>query len=168
MSKDDSVLIKGVAILMMVFYHLFCCESLVNQLECLIPIGIYERLSECCNPVNLYLMLSGYGLFVVNEKGDTHRYIRVWRLLQHYWVITILFVILGCYIKPSAYPGSLAIIFENATAYKCTYNTECWFLFPFILLSICAGFIIKFINRLKWWMSFTSSFTSVQRKSLNG
>ena len=38
------------------------------------------------------------------------------------------------------------------------HNTECWFLFPFILLSICAGFIIKVINRLKWWMSFTSSF----------
>lgn len=162
MTKDESLAIKGVAIVMMVFYHLFCRYSLASQCESILPIAdigkVLNVISRCANPVSLYLLLSGYGLYAVNEKGDTHRWSRILKLLEHYWVITIPFVLLGCVIKPSVFPGSVPTIIENITAFKCTYNSECWFLLPYLILSATSGLIYKVIHNLRGGYSFAISF----------
>lgn len=63
-SKDQAIRLKGVAILMMLFYHLFNRLSLLGQCDCFLYISnvpLLHWLSKASNPVWLYLFLSGYG-----------------------------------------------------------------------------------------------------------
>lgn len=62
MSKEYSNYLKGIAILMMVFLHLFQHLDWVLPLDCLINIGgipIVYYISRMCNPVPFFLILSG-------------------------------------------------------------------------------------------------------------
>ena len=56
---------KGIAILLMLFYHLFNQMRYVDLCDCLIYIGdapaVYI-LSRAANPVAFFLVLGGYGM----------------------------------------------------------------------------------------------------------
>ena len=87
MSKEDSFIMKGVAIMIMLFFHLF--EPKVQ----LYNGTMYAVLARANNPVPFYLILSGYGLFIVNRKTDFHRYSRLINLYIHYWIISLIFIL---------------------------------------------------------------------------
>ena len=66
MSKTYSQYLKGIAILMMVFLHLFMNQKTCMNLETPftidgIPLVYY--ITRMTNPVAFYLILSGYGLY---------------------------------------------------------------------------------------------------------
>ena len=65
MNKETSIILKGVAILMMLFYHLFNRTEINELCSPLIMIGdtpFVHYLSQACYPVPFFLILSGYGL----------------------------------------------------------------------------------------------------------
>ena len=65
MTKEQTTILKGVAILMMLFLHLFNGSNLTEVCEPLLFIGntpLVHIISKACNPVGIFLMLSGYGL----------------------------------------------------------------------------------------------------------
>ena len=162
-SRENSTIIKGIAILMMVFYHLFgfnYAEQCVN----LFHIGdmpLVTWLARACNPVVLFLLLSGYGLACKYEKGTLnphHQADRAIFLYAHYWIILAVFVTLGHFMVPSLYPGSLSKVIENATGWHTTYNREMWFLLSYVLVSIASLYIIRSIDKIGyiWAIGITS------------
>ncbi len=154
MTKQESQMMKGVAILLMLFLHLF--NQLPNAELChnLISIDgtpLVYILSRATNPVAFYLILGGYGLYKVNERGDRHRWSRVLKLFIHYWIILIVFVSIGHFMNPSTYPGSLSTVIANFSSFHSTYNGEMWFLFPYVVLSLLAPWIFKLMKPFKAW-----------------
>lgn len=150
MTKEQSQIMKGVAILLMIFLHLFNSPVNVDLCHNLLFVGAEPFvlfLSKASNPVPFFLLLGGYGLYKVYQKGDKNRWSRLFKLYMHWWIILIIFVTIGCFIKPSIYPGSFSIAVENITGFHTTYNNEVWFLLPYVVLSICAPWFFKLVDR---------------------
>lgn len=154
MSKEESTIIKGVAILLMLFLHLFNRTNLPELCHPLIYIGdqpLVHLLSRAANPVSFFIILSGYGLSFVYDKNNLSFPSQGRRLLKlyiHYWVILLVFVSIGHYVRPDAYPGSISKIIGNITSWNTSYNVEHWFLFPYAMLSLLAYPILKFMDKV--------------------
>lgn len=147
-------MMKGVAILLMIFLHLFNREDNVALCHNLLFIGdtpLVSILSRAANPVAFFLILGGYGLYKVYEKGDKHRWSRLAKLMIHYWLILLIFVTIGHFVRPAAYPGPFLKILSNITGYQTTYNGEMWFLLPYMILSACSKPLFDFLRRFKAW-----------------
>lgn len=152
MTRRQSQMMKGVAILLMIFLHLFnqeCNVALCRNLLFIDGTPFVFILSRATNPVAFFLILGGYGLYRVYEKGDRHRWMRLAKLMIHYWIILVIFVSIGHFIRPSAYPGSFFKILSNITGYQTTYNGEMWFLLPYMILSACSKHLFDFLKRFR-------------------
>lgn len=166
MTKQQTNIIKGVAILMMLFFHLFNRVGADYQGLChpLFYIGnrpLVNIIANACHPVPFFLILSGYGLsYVLKNKGNDFRQQgqRILKLYISYWIVMTIFVSVGCLINPIQYPGNFWTIVGNVTAVKTTWNYETWFLFPYVLLSITSMWIFRLMDRLGNFVSFIVAF----------
>lgn len=143
---------KGIAILLMLFYHLFNQLKYVELSDCLIFIDhqpLVYILSRAANPVAFFLVLGGYGMYKVVEKGDRHRWSRVFKLYLHFWFIMAVFVCIGHFVRPEVYPGSIWKFFANMSSIVTTYNGEMWFLFPYVMLSLLSPWLFRLVNHVK-------------------
>ncbi len=150
MSKQDSLELKGVAILMMLFLHLFNHEleaARCSNVLYINDVSLVHLITRMTNPVPFFVMLSGYGLYAAWQKGDKHRWSRLINLVLHYWLILLVFVTIGAFLVPPKYPGTLMNVIENLTAFNTTYNSEHWFLFPYVLLAVSAPWLFKQCNK---------------------
>lgn len=155
MSKETSLMLKGVAILMMIFLHLFAKSDIVNNCHPLLFIGgkpLVTLLTHSCLPVGFFLLLSGYGLHYLYVSGrDIGPISQVKRLLKlyiAYWFILLIFVSIGSYVNPEIYPGNLQKIIGNVVSWENSYNFEHWFLFFYALLSLTSLYLFKIVDRL--------------------
>lgn len=154
MTKQETQMMKGVAILLMLFLHLFNQLPNVELCHNLISIDgmpLAHILSRAANPVSFFLILGGYGLYKVNERGDRRRWSRVLKLFIHYWIILLVFVTIGHFMFPAKYPGTVTTVISNVTAFHTTYNGEMWFLFPYVVLSLLAPWIIQLMKPFRAW-----------------
>lgn len=75
-SKEDTIYIKGLAIIFMVLYHLFATEGLLLEYKTIYKFGglnvecIIGEFGHTC--VGIFLFLSGYGLYKVSIKKILH------------------------------------------------------------------------------------------------
>lgn len=121
--------------------------------------NLFRFLGGACTPVVFFVILSGYGLYYVFEKGDKHRYSRILKLFIHYWVITLIFMTIAHFLSDKEkYPGNIIDIILNLTAFKTTWNHECWFLFPYSILAICYPLIFKIMKKNELLLSVISLF----------
>ncbi len=141
--KGTSKILKGVAILMMVFSHLFNTDS---------QIGLYDSLfyhhghplAQCfagaCNPVGIFLFLSGYGLFgSFRRTGTVGAGKRVVKLYVVLWITYLVLVPLCVLVTgKEKYPGSLADILCNVLAYENSWNHTTWFVLPYSLVILAS------------------------------
>ena len=154
MTKEQTTILKGVAILMMLFLHLFNGSNLTEVCEPLLFIGntpLVHIISKACNPVGIFLMLSGYGLSYTYYRGKLSingQERRLLKLYIHYWIILLIFVSIGSFVRPEKYPGSFSNIILNFTSISNSYNSETWFLFPYALLSLTSVWIFRCIDKL--------------------
>ncbi len=152
MPKDKSIVIKGIVIIMMVFLHLFN-DNHTDMCVNLLFVGgvpLAKWLSNACNPVDYFLLLSGYGLAYTYEYKGLYfiqQVKRIFKLYVHYWLILLIFVFLGILIKPESYPGSWNLILSDFFGWTYTYNGEMWFLLPYCMVSLASPLIISFAKR---------------------
>lgn len=82
MTKNDSLILKGVAILFMLWHHLFWNDSfrLFYTAIGLTISGepIEQRLGRLCDPVALFVFLSGYGLYKSYAQRQHYLCSRLW------------------------------------------------------------------------------------------
>ena len=154
MDKEQSTIIKGIAILMMLWYHLFGIDGLEQACTPLIYLNgkaLVAYLSNATYPVTFFLILSGYGLtciFKQKKLNVINQSKRLLKLYIHYWVILLVFVGLSVFVKPGMYAFDFLHILGNVTAIRCNYNGEAWFLFPYALLSLSAPITINYVYHL--------------------
>lgn len=154
MNKETSTIIKGIAILMMLFYHLFGRDDLGDLCTPLLYIGntpLVKYFSNACYPVSFFMILSGYGLTYCYKRNQLSLSIqskRILKLYVHYWLILLIFVTIGHFIKPDVYPSDLLHVLANIVGIRCTYNGETWFLLPYTIISLLSWWIIDFVYHL--------------------
>jgi uncharacterized membrane protein len=152
MSKDETQILKGLAILMMLWLHLFMNIEIADKCHNLICLGntpFSNFLSRACNPLDLYLLLGGYGLYCVYLKGeDKRRYVRILKLFIHYWIIlTLLIPIIYFFSNKGIVFGSITNVVKNVTSFRVSWDEPCWFLFPYSVLSISYPVLFYFLDR---------------------
>lgn len=154
MSKENSTILKGIAILMMLFYHLFNRTEINELCTSLIMIGdtpLIYYLSQACYPVPFFLILSGYGLTFLyrnNRLGIRMEIPRLFKLYIHYWIVLLIFMPIAYCLYPTMYKYDILHIIGNITAIRCNYNGEVWFLFPYAVICLTAYPIINYLYQL--------------------
>lgn len=154
MSRDETQIIKGLAILMMLWLHLFAnidaATSCYNFLY-VSDVPLSNFLSRACNPVDLYLLLGGYGLYCVYLKGkDNRRFTRILKLYIHYWIILLITIpVIYLFSTQGIEMGSLNSIVKNLTAFRVSWDAPCWFLFPYSILSILYPILFFYLDKYK-------------------
>lgn len=146
MKKETTQQLKGIAILMMLWLHLFSDMDMLHEhVYCFLtyfngkPL-CYVITRVCASCVPIYILLGGYGLTKVylncqKTHRDMHCMRRVLALFANLWVVMMLFVPLGCWLNPSLFPGSWATLAENAVGLSWTYNGAWWFLLPYAVIT---------------------------------
>ena len=154
MTKQDSLVMKGMAVLMMLFLHLFNQADIVDYCQPQLFVGglpLVNILTRACCPVPFFMIISGYGMSFLYHSGNItikNQGKRLLKLYIHYWIILLIFVLTGCFVRPDVYPGNAGEIVGNITSYSSTYNTETWFLFPYAVICLSAFWLFRFIDRI--------------------
>lgn len=144
LTKQDSKMAQGLAILGMVMLHLFCRETdlpydpvfWIGKTPAIYYFGLF---GDLCVPV--YCFSSGYAQCVLFEK-EASQYPRqavwrLWKFIRHYWVVVCLFSVIGLVIDNPFVPGSFATFLGNILICGMSYNGAWWFVITYILL-VCA------------------------------
>ena len=154
MSKETSTILKGVAILMMLWYHLFGISDLESMCSPLISVhgkALAAYIANATYPVTFFLILSGYGLTYVYRHRQLEVKSQGKRLLKlyiHYWVVLMIFVSIGHFIHPENYPKDWIHVLANIIGIRCTYNGETWFLLPYAVITLFSYHIIHYVYHL--------------------
>lgn len=149
MNKNDSLVIKGIAILMMLWLHLFNTLALAEQATNLIRINglpLAHLLSNAVYPVPFYLFIGGYGMYQVCKAVDRNKWKRVIALYINHLCILFTFLTLYVYTHNADFP-SISTLIYGLIGYEYTLNPELWFLLPYCILTISSSFIFKKLER---------------------
>ena len=159
LTKNDTLALKGIAILLLRWHHMFFVSK--DLLFDWHDIGIKSAiLSRVC--VAIFVFLSGYGLMVsskINESLIAFYRKRLFKLLLNYWYIWLLFVPIGVFVFHRTFD---AVYGQNEPLYpildfvgllnclgKQSYNMSWWFYSCIILLYVLFP-IFNYIIKTKW------------------
>lgn len=146
LSKTDTQMAKGIAILGMVMLHLFCRLDNLPYTP-LIYIGekpliyYFGLFGDMCVPI--YCFCSGYAHYLLREK-EAEAYSRriperLFRFLSNYWIILIMFSVLGFFFdKTGEIPGSVSGFLGNLLLYNVSYNGAWWFVVTYVIIMILS------------------------------
>lgn len=155
-SKNDTKILKGVAILFMLLLHLFGMKEVdglyetfptINSVPLIYYIGLF---GDACVPI--YCFVSGYGLFVVLTKeqksSPMKNFMRIFKLLVNFWIVLIVFIVVGFLAgKMEAFQGGLAEFLLNFFVLSNSYNGAWWFLQTYIILVTLAPLLVKLVKK---------------------
>lgn len=161
MDKNESQIIKGVAIIFMIYCHLFDNLEYVNSCHTILSINglpLINILTRATHPVPFFLIIGGYGLYRTWKKGDNNRWGRIVKMYVHWWIILGIFIFIGHLVNPEKYPGNMWLFFANATGLLYTYNGEMWFFLPYVILSAMHPFIFRVMDKYKIYYVISTTF----------
>lgn len=156
-TKDDTKIIKGAAICLMLYHHLFAYPhkilegisfvSLCSFGETTLStyIGQFGRI---CMP--MFLFLSGYGTYLSSQKTDDMTRLvsgRIKGLYTAVWQVFFLSLPVSVYFFRNMQTGLLREIIYNSLGLSCTFNEEWWFIVPFAVLLVLFPSIKRFLDR---------------------
>ncbi len=155
LSKSDTKMTKGLAILFMVLLHLFArktnlpyeCIKLGNGVPLIYYFGLF---GDCC--VAIYCFCSGYAMQLILEKAKSLKEYYKGRLksllkfLTNYWIVLILFVIVGLITGDSDVPGSFKNFVLNFFLLR-SYNGAWWFVLIYVILVLLSGTMYSMVKK---------------------
>lgn len=160
MTKQETQIMKGVAILMMLWLHLFnMSEPLYQPLFYIKDIPFERYITYLTQPVGFFCFLSGYGMHVLYTKGvkDKHRWSRIGKLYMHWWMSIVLYLVIYQLLISTHSRWNTAFdiesIFGNITAFDTSWYHPGWFLLPYICLSLFAFKLFRLTDKLKVWQN---------------
>lgn len=158
-SKEHSQIAKGVAILLMLYHHLFIIpdriscgyQSLIDMIfpGAQITIATFSKLCVC-----IYVFLSGYGLYfsLKNETSILKSYknvlFRAIKFMTTFIIIFFLFVPIGMFTGYFEFNAKylLGSLFGLCIG---TYNNTWWFVNAYITLLFITPLFIYFVSNAK-------------------
>ena len=161
-TKRDSKMLKGVAILSMLMLHLFCRKENLPYTPLLwigsTPLIYYFGLfGDIC--VAVYCFISGYAHYLQSSKGELQqRWKRLLRFMIPFWVIAVVFSLIGLLAGNSVIPGSIKEFLLNCLTIKNSYNGAWWYANTYILLVALQPLSRKFVERCPAWLVILLTF----------
>lgn len=154
LSKNDSLVLKGIAICGMLCWHLFYCSN---------PLGIsfdalttnVAILGDVC--VSMFLFVSGYGLSIqfkklsISELNDktsivtSIRFVlrRLFKFYFSFWPVFLIAILFGTFVMKIPYAGSHMQFVKEALGLSSVYNPSWWF--NYLIISFYLVFPILYI-----------------------
>ncbi|QUO31246.1 acyltransferase family protein [Faecalicatena sp. Marseille-Q4148] len=166
-SKKDTLRLKGIAICMMLFHHLFGFpDRIPYKMIDISFIGgdlsyFLASFSKLC--VMIYVFLGGYGNYYTfyhcTNISETSRCLvdKIKKLYLNYWKVFLIFIPLLYILK--YYVVDIGVFIKGFIGISHMYNNEWWFFFPYVLV-LCfyaVGFKIFFIRK-GFWIEFVMLF----------
>lgn len=150
--KEKTKILKGLAILFMVAYHVFATPSLFNKYISIFNIGRFQieyligEFGHTC--VSIFLFLSGYGIYKssLNVNFSYKRIaLRILKFIINYWIIFTLFIPLG-FLFFNTYKFNIVELINNFIPINTTYVGEWWFVTLYIQLLLIFPIVKKIID----------------------
>lgn len=154
-TKLDSTAAKGMAVLAMVFLHLFCRIDNLPYTPLLMlgktPLIYYFGLfGDICVPI--YCFISGYAQYLLNDNSNSGMFRksikRLGLLWLNYAVVLSLFSIIGLIVGSNTIPGSVMSFIGNLFVVGMSYNGAWRFVITYALLVILSPLFIKAVKKL--------------------
>lgn len=147
MSRQQSAIIKGLAILLMLVYHLqkaFGVDFLTPSTSAFI--------SAVAHPIMYFVIISGYGLYMAHENGRlTWKYLlkRSARLYISFWLVMAVFIFgIATWMYPGRFDLSPYRLITNFLGWRWDYCQFTWFFLPYILMTFCSKWVFWVIKRI--------------------
>lgn len=147
LSKQNTLQIRGGAIIMMVAYHLCGCPEIYNEVH---PEWYGSPITKAlvlCVPI--YLFLSVYGLQCGGAFGFEKLWKRLRKLYQTFGWVFIPFVSVGMFVGYYSLPSSVSDFLMNFLGLTYRYNAEWWFFC--IYLGQLLGFLLLSRLNVRWY-----------------
>lgn len=152
LSKNDTKVIKGFAIILMVLLHLFShLENIaytpvikIGDTPLAYYIGIF---GFCC--VSIYCFCSGYAQYLLSENSENYfkgRLKSIVKLLINYELILVIFSIIGLFIKSPDIPVSFTK-FIRCVFLVGSYNGAWWFLTVYVMLTLTSPVLYRIVKK---------------------
>jgi len=162
-SRRDTKVIKGIAIILMLYHHLFAFPDRI-------PKGVlYTSLftiagntiaywigafGKIC--VALFVFLGGYGTYISIQESTNKVDLLIAKKIKNlfiiYWKVFAIFIPVCILFNISRVPKNLEVFLWNFTGIKISYNGEWWFFTPYIFLLILFPMMKKFIDsKMGFW-----------------
>jgi hypothetical protein len=175
-SSDDTKIIKGVAIILMLMHHLWAFpDRLSSELKYVFNIfgnsSIYYlgMFGKIC--VSLFFFLGGYGLCLSSKKRDFNIFNNIKKLYLKYWKVFLIFVPIGfIFFKnqtPYCQDEAIYSIFNNFQwntiignflGFNSNLNREWWFfgcyLYAILTFPFLSTLFKKFNTQTKFFLLF--------------
>ena len=156
-SKEDTKVVKGAAVMLMLYHHLFAwplrIAEDISYISCFeiagntsaYWVGLFGKLC-----VALFFFLGGYGTFLSARKSENlTRTIwgKIKNLYTAYWKVFVFFVPICMLCGVPRVEKDLFALVGNFFGFDITYNGEWWFFTPYVLLIAAYPAVHKLINR---------------------
>lgn len=162
-SKDDSKMLKGAAILSLLMLHLFCRKADLPYTPLLwigkTPLVYYLGLfGDIC--VAIFCFISGYAHYRQSSLGikSRERYLHLLRFFITFWVIAGFFSILGLLTHNPTIPGNLREFLLNCLTVKTSYNGAWWYANTYLLFVLLQPLSYRFVKKCPLWLVLTFGF----------
>ncbi len=156
LSYQDSMVLRGIAILMMIFLHCFNYQPQDTYIDIVIGGNTLSwwltRTASLCVP--LYCILSGYGLYKKYPYDYGYCWSKARILIKRYWIFLFIFWGIGV-LWFDAYKIELSTLLSNFLGYDTTYNPTLWFLLPYLCIMLFSPLLIKWFNQTNLWKCAT-------------
>ena len=156
LTKKDTQVAKGMAVLGMVMLHLFCQLGDLPYTPLIwcgeVPLIYYLGLfGDLCVPV--FCFCSGYAHYLMADaqKNEYPRRIpgKALRFLCNYWIVVVLFSALGLiFDKTGTIPGSWGKFAGNMLVVGMSYNGAWWFVTTYLLLLVMSPALAALAKRV--------------------
>ncbi|EOB1224235.1 acyltransferase [Vibrio cholerae] len=149
LTRSETYFIKGIAISMMLFHHLFSFPERVPDIFNYNDVGIllvsFSYFGKICVPI--FMILSGYGFFVSGNKGFYYLISKISCFFISCWLVLLVFIPLGAIISEGTHGLTYFELVLNATFISSSYNNEWWFAKFYIFCLLCLPAIYKISDR---------------------
>lgn len=153
-SKDKSMIIKGIAILFMIAHHCLIKEFYIDAPDFLLtPLSRYLQTgNKMC--VGLFTFFIGYGSFYAKSFDTSYVTSRIWRLTKQYWLILFFTVLIAF-----AFTGSLRgnteigggkLLLLNALGLRHEYNLANWYIYFYVYALFVLSIIFRLCRKRSW------------------
>lgn len=166
LTKKDTQMAKGMAVLGMVMLHLFCrVEDLpytpliwFGEIPLIYYLGLF---GDLCVPV--FCFCSGYAHYLMADakKEAYPRRIpgKILRFLSNYWIVVVLFALLALLFGTSdRVPGSWLDFAGNMLVVRMSYNGAWWFVTTYLILLVLSPVLASLTGRRNGLVLLAGSF----------
>lgn len=147
MTREQSAIIKGFAILFMLIYHL---DNIVG-IQGLDNVFAVDLITAS-HPIHYFLIVSGYGLYIAYLKGRltwTYLFKRTLKLYLAFWLVLLILVFgVSSVMFPGLYSMPPEMVIMNLLGWRWDYSLFTWFLLPYVFMSLSSKWVFKIIDRL--------------------